>query len=132
MFCRFNSELRSRLGVELAVAHFILKGGGAVKFEGSEDWLDLQENPPWKRNVDRILPTQHAPAYKIEAIDASRMPIMYDTFDSFSESLYFIIFLFVIKYRHFDFFHMYSETQEMIANVSVLNGGTLCCCVFYN
>ena len=85
VFCRFNSELRSRLGVELAVAHFILKGGGAVKFEGSEDWLDLQENPPWKRNVDRILPTQHAPAYKIEAIDASKMPIMYDTFDSFSE-----------------------------------------------
>ena len=76
------------MGVELSVAHFIVARGGAVQFVGSDRWIENEEsNSFWQgsRSHDKLLPTKNVPGYKVEAVDATGLDIMYDSFDMLGE-----------------------------------------------
>ena len=63
----------------MATSHFILENGGAVKFVDNPDWMELDKNETYS------LPGHFDKRYVIEAIDASGLPIMLESFDNFSK-----------------------------------------------
>ncbi|KAL7061614.1 hypothetical protein AAHC03_013 [Spirometra sp. Aus1] len=67
------------LGLDLAVAHMICNLGGRVQFVGSDRWFQRYNNGP------SDLPNCYVGDLKLEAIDASGTPIMYEGFKLFSE-----------------------------------------------
>ena len=67
------------LGPKLAVAHFLVYRGGAVKFYGIDRWYSRAEG-----NAD-ALPGRMVEKARIEAIDASGMDLMYEGLENFSQ-----------------------------------------------
>ena len=78
-FHRFDKNLRENVGIEIAAAHFIVQQGGAVKFLNSNRWVKrgpLGGSP---------LPYKSVSGYCVEAIDASGLNLIYDSFDMLGE-----------------------------------------------
>lgn len=71
-----DDENFKHLGANLATAHLITSHGGAIKWEGSNEWID--EN----HTYHTPLPTQRVQNLFIEAIDASGTSMMYETFET--------------------------------------------------
>ncbi len=60
----------------MAGAHFIVQRGGAVKFQGYDQWLEPD------KDGNCHLPEHGILGMRLEAVDASGMHIMYHSFDS--------------------------------------------------
>ncbi|VDN21036.1 unnamed protein product, partial [Dibothriocephalus latus] len=74
-----STERIQHLGLDLAVAHMICDLGGRVQFVGSDRWFQRYNQGP------SGLPNCYVGDLKLEAIDASGTPIMYEGFKFFSE-----------------------------------------------
>ena len=83
MCCRYNPARFAALGPDLAVAHFVVTRGGAVKFKGLDDWITTY-NP---KDPDYIkLPGFYEPNLYVEAVDWSGGPMMYESLSNFGKS----------------------------------------------
>ena len=77
----YIKERAEFLGPELATAHFVCYRGGKVRFHGEEQWIakdpdsDLMEN----------LPNIYVDFYKMEAVDCSKMTIIYEGLENMSK-----------------------------------------------
>ncbi|XP_059607660.1 distal membrane-arm assembly complex protein 2 [Phlebotomus argentipes] len=71
----FNPERHTKLGSDLAAAHFIVFRGGRVKFLGHKEWIVKDEEDEFGDNYN--LPRFYDEKYKLEAIDCSRMVLYY-------------------------------------------------------
>ncbi|KAL7061619.1 hypothetical protein AAHC03_014 [Spirometra sp. Aus1] len=80
------------LGLDLAVAHMICNLGGRVQFVGSDRWFQRYNNGP------SDLPNCYVGDLKLEAIDASGTPIMYEGFKLFCKfSSGFIVHIYALR-----------------------------------
>ena len=72
------------LGPEIATAHFVCFRGGKVRFYGHKDWI--VEDP----NSDVIpnLPKFYVESYKMEAVDCSKMNLVYEGLENMSIILF--------------------------------------------
>ena len=79
---RYLPERHEKLGPDLATAHFVVARNGAVKFEGFDRWI--------RKNADGkyYLPGMTDMNIRLEAIDASKTTMMYQSFDNFGEPLF--------------------------------------------
>ena len=72
------------LGYDLAIAHFIIARGGAVRFCDIDYWFEPEEDG----TVPKTLPNIYHEAYKLEAVDASNTNMMYCSFDNIGKKQY--------------------------------------------
>ncbi|VDL97483.1 unnamed protein product [Schistocephalus solidus] len=80
-----STESIQHLGLDLAVAHMICNLGGRVQFVGSDRWFQRYNHGPSE------LPNCYAGDLKLEAIDASGTPIIYEGFKSSSFSVIWLL-----------------------------------------
>ncbi|OQV25196.1 putative ATP synthase subunit s-like protein [Hypsibius exemplaris] len=65
------------LGPELAAAHFFVYRGGRVKFHGVDKWFSIKDGS------HKTMPSRHLDNARVEAIDASGLPLLYEGMDHF-------------------------------------------------
>ena len=73
----FIPERHATLGPHLATAHFVVARGGAVKFEGMDQWIEKDS----KGKYD--LPATFVEGLSLEAIEWTEAPVMFHSFDNF-------------------------------------------------
>lgn len=81
---RYLVERVKALGSDIAIAHFIVYRGGAVKFRGQDYFIQ------WENTEEEYfanLPTTYDPNYFVEAIDASNLMLFYEGIENF-QNLY--------------------------------------------
>lgn len=90
LYFRLQAKRVEALGYDLSAAHFVVSGGGAVKFLGREAW--------YVRNKDgkSTLPNIMVKDLYIEAINCSNIAITQEAFENFGKSadVYFNLVLF--------------------------------------
>jgi len=79
LLVRFIAERHETLGPDLATAHFAVARRGAVKFEGSNQWIYKDDKNP------NLLPTVPSKDLRLEAVDMSDTDMMYISLDNFSK-----------------------------------------------
>ncbi|XKL67857.1 hypothetical protein PGB90_003348 [Kerria lacca] len=79
----YNSERVDILGPDLSAAHFFMCRGAGVKFVSDNNFIRCKRN----RSSD-VLPNTKDDSYKIEAIDASKMDLMYEALENLSNLKY--------------------------------------------
>ena len=84
MFCRFIPERLETLGPDLATAHFVVARHGAVKFEGSNQWISMSKNSDGGK-YQNLLPTVPSYDIRLEAVDMSDTDMMYISLDNFGK-----------------------------------------------
>ena len=80
IYYRYLDERHKYLGPDLATAHFITARGGSIKFVGNDNWFYTEKN-----KYTHELPKEFTAGWFVEAIDASGMPIMYDSMANLGE-----------------------------------------------
>ncbi|XP_076463552.1 distal membrane-arm assembly complex protein 2-like [Babylonia areolata] len=73
---KFIPERHRVLGPDLATAHFLVKRGGRVKFEGRGMWYQRD------KEGNMYLPNQFVPDLHLEAVDCTGMQMSYVAFDN--------------------------------------------------
>ncbi|XP_042874871.1 distal membrane-arm assembly complex protein 2-like [Penaeus japonicus] len=68
----FRKDRVAALGFDLAAAHFMVHRGGKVRFKGSQEWTQQDENEEYD------LPGHYNANLVIEAIDASKTNLLYE------------------------------------------------------
>lgn len=76
---RFRKDRVAALGFDLAAAHFIVHRGGKVRFKGSQEWTQQNEDEKYD------LPGHYNENLVIEAIDASETNILYEGIECLCE-----------------------------------------------
>ncbi len=79
----FRPERLEHLGPDLAAAHFIVCRGGGVKFVGENRFVRSKINKSYL-----VLPGTKDDSYKVEAIDASKMNLLYAGLKNISDLKY--------------------------------------------
>jgi len=74
---QFNYLRHQILDSDLSVAHMIVARGGSVKMLGDDKWVKLTAD----KKVP--LPNKKDSSYKLEAIDASGLDLVYEAFENF-------------------------------------------------
>jgi len=77
---RYIPERVKSLGSDIAVAHFIVYRGGAIRFRGQEDFIRWNNK---KEEYHINLPLTYDPNYFVEAIDASDLMFYYKGLENF-------------------------------------------------
>ena len=67
-------ERAAFLGPELAAAHFVCFRGGKVRFHSQPDWVVKDPEDDYMANLPRFFD----PSYKMEALDCSKMTLVYE------------------------------------------------------
>jgi hypothetical protein len=78
----------SVLGRDLGAAHFLVARKGKVRFKGQKDWITnyRKDAKPGTDELDLpnmtvelcTMPVNYDPNYRLEAIDASGLPLRYE------------------------------------------------------
>lgn len=81
----YVKERAEFLGPEIATGHFVCFRGGKVRFYGHKDWI--VEDP----DSDMIpnLPRFYLESYKMEAVDCSKMTLVYEGLENMSINILF-------------------------------------------
>lgn len=66
------------LGIDLAIAHFLIYRGGKARFRGSDKWIEINED---KKTVD--IPNVFDPNYVLTGFDASGIELYYEALENF-------------------------------------------------
>jgi len=85
----FNEKRNAVLGGDLSAAHFILARKGKIRFKGHKDWISTYRRDivTGKEDEDDLpamsfdlctVPTKYDPRFRLEAIDAANMTIIYE------------------------------------------------------
>ncbi|XP_055597624.1 distal membrane-arm assembly complex protein 2 [Uranotaenia lowii] len=69
---KFIPERHASLGDDLAAAHFVVHRGGAVRFLGQKDWIQMDEED------DYDLPRHYDPNWVLEQIKCDNIDLFYD------------------------------------------------------
>ena len=77
MPCRILYQSLEHQGPDLAIAHFVVRLGGAAKFAGLATWFDS------KLGNQSQLPGHRVPNLHLEAADCSNTNLLYESFDFF-------------------------------------------------
>ncbi|CAI6349387.1 unnamed protein product [Macrosiphum euphorbiae] len=77
---RYVTERVKSLGSDIAVAHFIVYRGGAIRFRGQEDFIRWNNK---KEEYHVNLPLTYDPNYFVEAIDAPDLMFYYEGLENF-------------------------------------------------
>lgn len=78
----YVKERAEFLGPELATAYFVCYRGGKVRFYGEKEWT--VKDP--KSYVMENIPNIYVDFYKVEAVDCSKMEILYEGLENISNS----------------------------------------------
>lgn len=77
---RYMVERVKALGSDIAIAHFIVYRGGAIRFRGHENVIRWTNK---KEEYFVNLPTTYDPNYFVEAIDATNLMLYYPAMENF-------------------------------------------------
>ena len=80
----YIKERAEFLGPELATAHFVCFRGGKVRFYGQEDWIVQDPDSDIIPNLPRF----YVESYKMEAVDCSKMTLIYEGLENMSIVLF--------------------------------------------
>lgn len=78
---KYVPERAQFLGPELATAHFVCYRGGRVKFYDRESWYHVDEDSDEVENLPRFFNSN----YKVEAVDFSKMELIYEGIENISK-----------------------------------------------
>ena len=115
---RYNEKRVQVLGRDLGAAHFLVARKGKIRFMGHKDWItsyrkdakagDDELDLPVMTHDLCTLPVAYDPNFRIEAIDASGIPLRYEGLSNFGKNLLYLHFTlsFIIMPRNaFKSFH---------------------------
>ncbi len=94
----FVLERLTKLGPDLAAAHFLIARGCAVKFQGIPGWMRANK----KNMTPDTIPTAYEPGLYVEAIDAAYSQLIYEGLQNIKGLLY-------LKYLDLSFSPMIDE-----------------------
>lgn len=77
---RYIKDRVKSLGSDIAVAHFIVYRGGAIRFRGQDNFIQWTDK---KEEYMSNLPVNYEPNYFVEAIDASNLAFYYEGMENF-------------------------------------------------
>lgn len=76
----YIKERAEFLGPELATAHFVCFRGGKVRFHGENEWIAKDPDSDLMENIPNI----YVDFMKVEAVDCSKMPLIYEGLENMS------------------------------------------------
>lgn len=77
---KYSAERVKALGSDLAVAHFVVFRGGAVRFRGHNEFIRWTNKA---KEYNENLPNSYDPKYFVDAIDVSNMRLYYQGLENF-------------------------------------------------
>lgn len=77
---RYIQDRVKTLGSDIAVAHFVVYRGGAIRFQGQDNFIQWTNK---REDYNKNLPENYNPKYFVEAIDASGLKFYYQGLENF-------------------------------------------------
>lgn len=78
----YIKERAEFLGPELATAHFVCFRGGKIRFQGQDEWI---VKDPEDDLMEKLLPCYYVEHLKTEAVDCSKMTLVYEGLENMSK-----------------------------------------------